>query len=169
MFVLMLLLCKFFFFFFWYNGQRWVNEDKYQLDSVFLSLFLREAPCSCVSMCDCSHATVQWCCWCFQPLSLSLVNHTRSSSYTWRHNRCDSHDHLFDWYRQNKYASLVLNLIFLLLLKILHWWWLLLIHWLQVNILFFLNRKKEHNKILLYIYKKKKLQVKLSLFVCYIV
>ncbi len=95
-------------------------------------------------------ATVQWCCCCFQPPSLNLVNQP-GTPRTWRCNRCDSHDHLFDWYRQNKYASLVLNLIFLLLLKILHWW-LLLIHWLQVNILFFLNRKKEH-KILLY--KKK--------------
>ncbi len=134
---------------------------------IFLSLFLQEAPCSCVSVCDCTHVLPQFSgvAVVSSPLSLNLVNQP-GTPRTWRCNRCDSHDHLFDWYRQNKYASLVLNLIFLLLLKILHWW-LLLIRWLQVNILFFLNRKKEHNKILLY--KKKKLQVILSLFVHYIV
>ncbi len=144
-----------------------MNEDKYQLDISFLSLFLQEAPCSCVSVCDCTHVLPQFSgvAVVSSPLSLNLVNQP-GTPRTWRCNRCDSHDHLFDWYRQNKYASLVLNLIFLLLLKILHWW-LLLIRWLQVNILFFLNRKKEHNKILLY--KKKKLQVILSLFVHYIV
>lgn len=149
MFVSMLLLCNFFS---WYNGQRWVNEDKYRLDIYFFVVVFARIPmqlCERVWLYLCL-ATVQWCCCCFQPPSLNLVNQP-GTPRTWRCNRCDSHDHLFDWYRQNKYASLVLNLIFLLLLKILHWW-LLLFRWLQVNILFFLNRKKEH-KILLY--KKK--------------
>lgn len=36
-----------------------MNEDKYQLDSFFLLLFLREAPCSCVSVCDCTRVLPQ--------------------------------------------------------------------------------------------------------------
>lgn len=89
-----------------------MNEDKYQLDiSFFLSLFLREAPCSCVSVCDCTHVLPQFSgvAVVSSPPSLNLVNQP-GTPRTWRCNRCDSHDHLFDWYRQNKYASLCLKL-----------------------------------------------------------
>lgn len=165
MFVSMLLLCNFFS---WYNGQRWVNEDKYQLDISFF--------CRC--FCEKPHAVV-WACVivlmsCHSSVVLLLFPAPRRS--TWLTNRellvpGDATDVILTIIysigigRTNMHRF-VLNLIFLLLLKILHWW-LLLIRWLQVNILFFLNRKKEHNKILLY--KKKKLQVILSLFVHYIV
>lgn len=92
----------YFFFFFCYNGQQWVNEDKYQ--SFF---FLRSPMRICVRVWSCVCSVPQ-----FSAVGPSLIitwllncflknNVTRNSLYSWRYKRCHSRDQLIDWYRQN--------------------------------------------------------------------